>query len=58
MFKACRDDMPCEVKKFAIWATFWGGVEKVEKFIEVHVAATAVPKIGTRSIFTTNFPKR
>ena len=33
MFKVCRDDMPCEVKKNAIWRSF-GGVEKVEKFIE------------------------
>ena len=26
MFKVCRDDMPCEVKKYAIWAYIWGGV--------------------------------
>ena len=29
MFKVCRDDMPCEVKKNA-----YGVLEKVEKFIE------------------------
>ena len=33
MFKVCRDDMPCEVKKNSIEG-FLGGVEKVEKFIE------------------------
>ena len=37
MFKVCRDDMPCEVKKNTIWVFFWGGVEKVEKFIEILV---------------------
>ena len=32
MFKVCRDDMPCEVKKNHSEWFFW--VEKVEKFIE------------------------
>ena len=38
MFKVCRDDMPCEVKKYVIWCTvciLLGVVEKVEKFIEL-----------------------
>ena len=33
MFKVCRDDMPCEVKKNPYMGFFLGGVEKVEKFI-------------------------
>jgi hypothetical protein len=36
MFKVCRDDMPCEVKKNPFVGIF-GGVEKVEKFIEILV---------------------
>ena len=34
IFKVCRDDMPCEVKKTTHCVVFWGGVEKVGKFIE------------------------
>ena len=33
LFKVCRDDMPCEVKKTTQCVVFW--VEKVEKFIEL-----------------------
>ena len=35
MFKVCRDDMPCEIKKNPNMGFFWGGVEKVEKFIGI-----------------------
>ena len=32
MFKVCRDDMPCEVKKFPIWGNFWGGLKNLRQF--------------------------
>ena len=35
MFKVCRDDMPCEIKKNPNMGFFWGGGEKVEKFIGI-----------------------
>ena len=36
MFKLCRDDMPCEVKKNPIWGFLGGGLKKDEIYPEIY----------------------
>ena len=54
MFKVCRDDMPCEVKKYPIVGIF-GGVEKVEKFIEPVRSQPDPDRFHSQSTITLKF---
>ena len=53
----CRDDMPCEVKKYPIVGIF-GGVEKVEKFIEPVRSQPDPDRFHSQSTITLKFGSR